>query len=116
MYALEEVARAALLSAKHVLKHSFAPGFSVDEDSPDNGSVVEEYTQAKSKAQGPAISPVRKTLSGKGKRPVTPRRRQSHSTIACGVCATGLDLLSSCWFCVNCFDEGKVRYFFFGTY
>ncbi|EKM56765.1 uncharacterized protein PHACADRAFT_172445 [Phanerochaete carnosa HHB-10118-sp] len=105
MYALEEVSRAALLSAKHVLKHSFAPGFSVDEESPVNGSIVEEYTQAKSKAQGPAISPVRKTLSGKSKRPVSPQRRQSHSTVACGVCAAGLDLLSSCWFCVNCFDE-----------
>ncbi|GJE98690.1 hypothetical protein PsYK624_149250 [Phanerochaete sordida] len=109
MYALEEVARAALASAKHTLKHSFAPDALADEDDLAthffNDSVVDEYTQVKSKSQAPSISPVRKTLSGKGKRPVTPKRRQSYSTIACGVCASSLDLSRSSWFCVNCFDE-----------
>jgi hypothetical protein len=62
-----------------------------------------EYCNSKSLA-----SPVQRFGSGsyRGKRPKLSHRQASQSSICCSVCGIGLDVSTSCWFCVTCFDKG----------
>lgn len=113
MHALEEVSRRALVSAKRALRYSILPASYGDEDNlytEDESQTADDVDPEQySKPKSPAASPVRRTRtwSKRGRRPPAPRRRSSQSNISCSVCTTSLDLSTSCWFCVVCFDYGE---------
>lgn len=106
MHALVEDAHSALSSARQALKYSDIPGlYGMHHTEEPNASSVESWH---SKAL--LISPPKGSSQNVRSASITRVRKNSvYSSISCSICATGLDLSLSCWFCVDCFNEGSYR-------